>query len=515
MKEYIKLLAQRESKEVLGRNYSNLWLLTLVLCATFISIAFSNGSLIYLSEKMNDPFTNWLNIQNAHGSDKFDELRQALAEPEMATHYGFKDSQSDTDFPLTMVGKSYTSIHYLQCRFFERLNTDFVNAILSEENIIEGAAIERPRLQDRTMGVIITLDVLKKLGYSTDSVPAFISYLSHSPEADTLGVRLIENEFAPIPIPLLGVVKKLPMNMDMVGAQFFYQQYRNDNTFPLDLNNLDYHTSLYYFVEDGYENFQQAVLDLVPDSLKAHANVLPVEMPELISWKPGSFYRVYPDEIRTDLSFDVYEDLAEKIEASLPLNSVKRVYAYNFSDYPPSSNCLSVNFAALDSIRAFERFAKDKYNVQIEMSQVNSKENFNAVSIMANILSLAMMVFSIVCIIMFIVNMMQSYFQKVKRNLGTFKAFGISTGELISVYVVILLFIVAAAVLMALAISWIIQLILPLLGLLKDGEFNYLSLWGIKTLGAVCIIILSTMTTVRIVMTRLLHQTPGDLIYDR
>jgi hypothetical protein len=58
MKQYLKLLMVREGNEVLGRRYSNLWLLTLVLVATFISIAFSEGGMIYLRDKMEDPFTN-------------------------------------------------------------------------------------------------------------------------------------------------------------------------------------------------------------------------------------------------------------------------------------------------------------------------------------------------------------------------------------------------------------------------------------------------------------------------
>lgn len=116
---------------------------------------------------------------------------------------------------------------------------------------------------------------------------------------------------------------------------------------------------------------------------------------------------------------------------------------------------------------------------------------------------------------MFIVNMLQSYFQKVKRNLGTFKAFGMGTNELIHVYVLILLAIIVSAIIIALAITWLLQIILPLFGVLKDGQFNYLSLWSVKTLICIVIVIVSTVLTVRIVMKRLLKQTPGDLIYDR
>ena len=115
---------------------------------------------------------------------------------------------------------------------------------------------------------------------------------------------------------------------------------------------------------------------------------------------------------------------------------------------------------------------------------------------------------------LFMVNMLQSYFQKVKRNIGTFKAFGMNGAELIQVYVIILVMIVFSSVLLALLITWGIQGFLPLLGIEKEG-FNYLSLWNPTTYIATIVIFISTVVTVVLVMTRMLSQTPGDLIYDR
>ena len=149
------------------------------------------------------------------------------------------------------------------------------------------------------------------------------------------------------------------------------------------------------------------------------------------------------------------------------------------------------------------------------MSQINAKENFNAVSTMGNILSWVIIVFAIVCIILFIINLLQSYFQKVKRNLGTFKAFGISNKALISVYVLILAAIIVAAIFMSLSVTWFIQGTMHLCGILKDGVFDYLSLWSMKTVCSVVVIIVASVYTVFAVMRGLLKDTPGDLIYDR
>ena len=163
----------------------------------------------------------------------------------------------------------------------------------------------------------------------------------------------------------------------------------------------------------------------------------------------------------------------------------------------------------------FEKYISSEYEVKIEMSQINAKQNFNAVSAMGNILSWAIIAFAIIAIILFIVNLLQSYFQKVKRNLGTFKAFGISNRDLISVYVLILGAIILAAVVLSVSVTWFIQGGLHICGILKDGMFDYLSLWSVKTVCSIAIIVVASVYTVGAVMYKLLKATPGDLIYDR
>ena len=193
--EYLRLLIKRESKEVLGRNYANMWLLAIVLTATFISIAFSNGSMKYLSEKMNDPFTNWVSISKTFNESDFDGLRRALDDEEVQRRYQFGDVQSDNYMAYTFVGRD-RSLHYLQGRFFNNLDSKLVRAILDDKNVIANSAVDFDKLNDRAFGFIITGDVLHKLGYDEKHIPAYIDYLRLSSGADTLGVEMIENDRA-------------------------------------------------------------------------------------------------------------------------------------------------------------------------------------------------------------------------------------------------------------------------------------------------------------------------------
>ena len=522
MKEYLILLIKRESKVVLGKYYANLWLLTAVLLATFISIAFSHGSMLYLNEKMNDPFTMWVDIYSGDKNSRgyFDEFREALLEEEVMNRYGFSEVQTDIYSPYMFYNIRDKETHALRCRFVENISGPLINKILEEENLVNACRIAQSLLDNSTLGFIITEDVMKKLGISPDSIPAYINFASYAKGADYFGFdNFCHNKEgkkvdAPAPVPLLGIVKRLPSGMDMIGS-YNYQLQRSKNN--LQLTKEDYHRELYYYVEDNIENFKRCVEGVIPDSLKRTLDVIVCnDIKQLKSWRNGNIVRVYVgDKINSPTS--LFVDIDRKILSTYPSSKITRIYNYqksNSSGIGEQFDYLSIQFKDLNSIKAFEQFAK-KFAVEIEMSQVNAKENFNSVTTMANVLSMAMIAFAIICIVMYIVNMMQNYFQKVKCNLGTFKAFGMSSMRLIGVYVLIIVMVLLVAIITALLLTYGIELLLPVFGIMKDGTANYLAVWNTKTALSVVVVLLSTIMTIFMVLNKMLGRTPGDLIYDR
>lgn len=524
MKQYLKLLMAREAREVLGRGGQNLWLLTLVLVATFISIAFSEGSKIYLEDRMADPFTNWVSIKKATDNESFNRFRDSLYLDENKNKYDYNNVLMD-QYNNYQIARKNEGILYLSARFSADVKSKLFGAILDKSNLVDGCIIDTTIIRNNTMGFVITLDAAQKLGYTTDSLPAYIDYLHGLTEEvlvdknlDSLGLRLIENQFCRIALPVIAVVRRLPNNVDMMSANFFYEQHHLASTKPLDIVNHErqYLHHLIYWVSDevGGEAFDMFVRSNTPDSL-SDAEIYQVDNDYLSmkSWKSGSIREIVLRDER--LPVQVFNDIASAIEKEYNVEYVRRIYSLETDNQASStrSEFLSVEFRSLDHISEFEAFAK-RNKIDLEMESVHSKQNFNAVSKMAQVLTIAMVVFSIICIIMFMVNMLQSYFQKVKRNIGTFKAFGMNGSELIQVYVIILVAIVSAGVILALLITWSIQGGLLYLGIEKDG-FNYLSLWNTTTYIATAVIFVSTIFTVIIVMTRMLSQTPGDLIYDR
>lgn len=509
--DFFKLFVKREGKVVLGRHFSNLWLLVCVLALTFLAIAFSNASLNYLSYKMNDPFINWVDIQNDYGEGDIEGLLDGLSDTTRQQEFHFVAYQVDYTNHYMFFGKDNSQIQYLNCRFFQSFaDNPLLQAILGEDNVVNDASVGADRLRDDMIGVIITKDVVAKMGYA-DNFPAYVDLCRYSAGADTLGFDLYQG-FAHVPVPVIAVVKRLPKNMDIISTRFFYEQQRNDMTYPFNLNNKEYASSLFYYVPEGCDK------DGMKEFLKSNSGdtcfVRDAYLPQQTSFRDGTFMSLQGNggSILPETVWKINADFMAKFGSE----GVRRVYDYAFSDYNlPQGSFISVQFNDLNRIRDFESFVKDTYKVKIEMSQINAKENFNAVSIMANILSWAIIVFSIICIILFIVNLLQSYFQKVKKNLGTFKAFGISNKELIGIYMLIMMGTIMAAMLVAIALIWSAQALLPLAGLMKDGAFNYLSLWNNKTFYSIAVILVGSAVTVFLVMKRLLAATPGDLIYDR
>ncbi len=524
--DYFKLFVKREGKVVLGKRYASLWLLCSVLTATFLAIAFSNASLDYLAYKMNDPFVNWVDIVYQPGGS-FELFKQDLESDELKKQFHYSGHQADikhTPAYWTTDENNEEGSYTLNVRYFEKINSRLVQAILDDENVVNGQCVDNDALCDDSWGVIVTQDALQKLGYKGGNAPAYLYLRSATdrPAVDDYGAELaaLDDEddmmgYAKAPIPVLAVVHRLPGNFDMIATTSQYDQHMARS---LSFDNRGYHSSFYYYVpknvdaQDVINRLETLVKQSTDESYYPNANA---KLPRMVNHRGGTFVKlVFDDEDRID--FMVNRKINQTMLAEFARDGVERVYFYD--DRPTNKvtdDFISIYFADLNEIRPFAEYVKEQYKIVIEMSQVTAKENFNEVSIMANFLSWTMIVFAIICILLFIINLLQSYFQKVKRNLGTFKAFGLSNYELITIYVLIMIATIFAAVVISLLVTLLIQELLPLLGIVKDGSFGYLSLGSSKTFYSVLIIIVASVYTVYEVMHNLLKATPGDLIYDR
>lgn len=527
--EHQLLLMRRESSVVIGRKAVNLWLLVAVLVATFFAISFSEGSIRYLEDKMDDPFTLWVNI-DLHGVNDRNTLERALDDDSIRGRFLFDGWQTEDKSSISIVGIDDDKIESLEALYYGDVNSDIYSAILGEDNVVNNIAIKPGNISPNSLGLILSVEAFEKLGFSINHPPAFIDHYIHSPGAEKFGIDMLNGDYARVPLPLLAVVRRLPMNKDLVASKYFYQRQIDKEKDPLSLNKEDYSRELYFFVPDNVNSFgRNDILRQLDDSLRYYVDpkytvlVADDKKEMLYSWRSGNVYKVYLRDASVPMAS--VKRIEKQIMDAYASQGVVRVYGFDptIGDEWGNSNenshwhddIISVHFTRLDSITSFRDFVKKVSELEIEMTQVNAKKNFGHVSRMATVLTIALLLFAIASIAIFIVNMLQSYFQKVRRNLGTLKAFGISTRELTKVYVTIIVGIVMVALAIALASAWAAELLLLLCGFTKEGKASHLILWNGYTLLAVLIILASTVASVLVVLYRQLKQTPGNLIYDR
>lgn len=524
--DYLKLFAYRESIVVLGKKYSTLWILTAMLVLTFIAIAFSNASLRYLKNKMDDPFTNWVNIPVDNEEDIY-RLREYFEEgSSLREKYNIEHFGVDFSYHYLFFGKTPDRLPYLGCLFLESFKDSesgvvnpLLKAILSKDNVLDGYAVSLEQIEqvidndENLIGVIITEKRLKSMGYDETNYPTFLNFRQLSEGADDFGFELYD-DYAMVPIPILAIVDKLPMNMDIVASAYFFEQQQSQNL-PFSLDNEEYASSLFYYVEE--EKVANEIYDYLYEQASSDCDIDDyVYMPYNLSYRDGKILHV--ESIDGDLNYDYFVELDERVIERFGNDALIRIYDYDFSYMTPTNGTfVSVQFNSdgLKTISEFATYMNEEFHVDIEMSQVVSKQNFSAVSVTAQILIWTIILFAILSILLFIINLLNTYFQRVKRNMGTFKAFGVSNRELIRIYVVILLAIVFVAICLAMMIVGIIQCVFNVYHLAHDTGDAYLLIGNYHTLGAMIIILLSTVVTTYLVMKHQLSATPGDLIYDR
>jgi hypothetical protein len=155
-----------------------------------------------------------------------------------------------------------------------------------------------------------------------------------------------------LPFPVLGVVKRLPGNVDLISGSYFYKQYWNDSTHPFNLAKDIYSENLSYFVpaEVDAEAFKTDVLDAAAELCDAQVEADDVSfyVPQIVPFKDGGFIKFMSYDY---VEYAVWKEIHDKVMEKYGEQDVHRVYDYDFSEYTPSQKAfISVYFKDLDKL---------------------------------------------------------------------------------------------------------------------------------------------------------------------
>lgn len=508
-KDAIKLFLDKEGKELRGKKNFNFIILAVIFLFSIVSIGFGSASLNYLDFKMNDPFVNWIKIvlnQQTATSDKI-PLSDFLNNKSNQTQYQF--SAPEDNYILNMFFVNSQSGRNIQMTGIRIAPGKLMDKILGNDNCIEKT--DRS-FMDGDLGIILTLESAERLGYNKENLPSFV-YLSRTydiPSCESVGLANEHNGYFYVAFPVVAIVKQLPgMNSFLFTNRFFRDCCSSVET-TWDITDPINNKSLTFV---GEKEDIERLNTLLSNKYAMSGNVEPYRE----SWN-GDLYKV--TFMSKGSSLDDCTAFYNKIvnENQSELTSVVRLYDFvpitNYELDRPSS--ISVQIDDLDAIRTFQEALSKQCGINLEMTNVEAKENFNFVQRMGNVLSICIIFLSLLFICFFIYFMLSTHFQKIQMNLGTFKAFGISNKTIFFIYNILLLRITLFAYLIAFLLVLACSLILNQFTSMQAGtDFYWIDIFTWQNVVLLCMSLFATIATSTIVARNMLANTPGDLIYNR
>ncbi len=530
--DFSKLFFKRELLPLTGRNYSNLLIMIAMLFIAFTVIGFAEGSLRYLETKMRDPFINWVNvIPQPHRGIPINRVLDELNSEEISQKYQLKNAigynriqYNFYDFQDIIAYYESGELNHDRIYPFAARTLDLgdpvMDEIFSSRNHIRGEAYTGAS----ETGLVVTADMLERLNYPLNTPYIWMDFMA-ARTSDMTDVRVA------IPVKVRAVVRYLPGLAAWTASTYFNQQRRyhfGNNPFnPLNDNRLVI----------AYHGDKEQVSEVVTLLEHLLGQVTMISGHSLASvWSEPRYdendnierYLLYanfrPREITMEQLDAIFLELFNH-EDTAPF----RDYIYRLFDYETRFRSLqtveqydriSLNFSNLDQLRQFSVLLENNYNLHIDMAQIESRENYNFISRLTGIISLVLIGFSVVSILLFMAYLLKRHLESISRNLGTFKAFGLSDNILINIYVQIVLFILGCATIIGLILSAMfgyaggMRLILFLFGAKMETGI-YFSLASYYLLLALTLLILFSVITLRAITRKILSNTPGDLIYER
>lgn len=537
-KDFILLFYEKESKELRGSKNRNLWVLIGILLLTFLAVGFATGSLDYLNRKMNNPFIKWVTIAiPATDAEQVQSYKEELNMPDLKKAYLYDTITSYRNYFFAIRYKDKPNKDLVRGRTID-IKDNLLKEILNSKNKISGEGFA-----DRNdVGLIVSQDFLREFGYNEHDPVVFMDMLrTETDEYDQ--TRVVENRA--VPIPIRAVVSSLPGTNKVAFTPYFYNQrasYRHQNKSGNPFDPLSHESEvnaqqLIYFINSSDNGEQEQFIKSIESFFNNHneyknynINIYKTDN-EYLSQKGINIHINFtnpPDSVQI---IDAIDNL---VQASPEMASFKRksnqalkyfrFYEYDLRPHNDEvdADYLSITLKRLDKVRDLRKYILSNHeNLEIDISKVETLENYNFVSYLTYIISTVLIIFSILSICLFVSNLLRTHLDKIKMNLGTFKAFGLDNKTLQKIYTNMVFRMILLAMFIGFAISTAIgmlggsRLLLRLLGGQPENQEYYFKPLAISTLITVVIILSITLLVVRGTMSTTLKRTPGDLIYDR
>jgi len=508
-----KLLFAKELRLLAGKNYRNVITLFIVNFLSLMAISVAWTSHEFLKSRMLDPYTNWLNIPVLFSEEASDNMRDSithfLSNPNVYQEMGISSASPNFATSLRMISADGSFDRILYGETFHSI-TD--SSLLKK--VLDVATLQQDQFN---RGIILTEAALKKLGViDAQTYPTKIAVKTNK-YSGTFNYAL--------PLNVIKVVKQLPDRDEFILHPDLNYRLRQPGK----------QTRLLSFSK-SYAAFQ-ILCDLEADQLETIKNrissvqgVLSISHEPFDSNQPDTSPLSLMVEIDSPMTFNdryfFFENnlstyLKEHNPVFMPLEEELYFETHIESDEQSPHNFV-LNFAELKKIRLFSETMLGRFGYHVDLAALESKENFSFTSLTTKLLAICLFLFSLSGILIFIGTLLLSHLHSIAQNIGTMRAFGLSSKSLTNNYLKISFVLVTSVISTSILLLWVMQLTFAdkLFNIMiSEGSTNLLqngfTPFNIWTITAAALIVLGAVIITRIVSNKVLKHAPGDLIYRR
>ncbi len=522
-KTFTRLFFRKEGRALSGKFKMNYILLCLLFVLTFLAIGFANGSLDYLDKKMNNSFVLWLTVNVPWSKGDVDEVIDELNQPEILTKYDIIAASGYSEQPIAFWNNTESIFLRSKCRSFDPGKDQLLSDILEPNNRIAG---DEKFSDARDFGVIATKRFMDDFGYDVNSHFITMQY-------SMLDTAINELVKIPVQVPVRAVVKEIPGKIQVAFTDFFRSSFIAFPENPFDITKI----RKMNFMIEGDKSKADNCVNALKEYFRSDESMRKYD-PDVQA--PIEHKASYADGYDINISFwpepGTFAEMKE-IESKILKSDFLKPHAdrlmlhYDFGTFSGDTeikkdfSVVSINFATLDKVRDFSKYMLTRFNeegdrslLEVDIAKVKEKENLNFLSNIALIISWLVILFASMSASLFVFNMLRSHLTKVKMNIGTFMAFGLSKKTSQSIYFFIIIRFVFLSLTFGFAIAFGIGYLLNLLChkvLVIEEGFNYFVLFHRLSYATIIIIVFTVISVSWFTIRKILNKTPGDLIYNR
>ncbi len=493
---YNRIYFNREFNSLSGAGYRNIIILSIMLFLSFTALAYAIGGIEKLKDKMENPFSNWIELPIAHDKQKNAYDLMAF----------FEKKENRDSFNISSLSPHIIIYRELLGNNTNRVNTFKIRSIHQESKLRQEILIPNNIFSDKyyfeqkdnACGIII-----KKACFDNLAIPISPDYL-YLPVIEEGATY--KNVYY---LPIIAIVNDLPDNADAVVTNHLSKLLIDDweSSSFVSLGVINKVTLLFNGESEKLESaldFKFPLLDSLNVSIQAtdtekfnfgeSAKLLKIYLDHPISFEQRN--KLVDQIVKHDARFSAYTsyscDIGEKLE-------IKKPYY------------LAFNFTKLDKVAEVKQFLKTTFDFEIPMGKIKDKENYYTVGLLTLIISILLFSFGLISIILFVQNLLRSHLEKIKKNIGTLKAFGVDNNTTQNMYLRIIVYYISLCTIIAFLAS---LLLLFINNYICKAEIPLLLL-DYRILLAIIVLYISSLFTAIRVIKSTLQKSPGDLIYNR